>query len=59
MLLVQALCDGSGGNHGVEALEIENVYDPQATGFADLNGAQPVFVVKSRITLERLGGGSK
>lgn len=37
----------------IEALEIQNVYDPQATGFADLNGAQPVLVVKSRIRLER------
>ena len=37
----------------IEALEIQNVYDPQATGFADLNGAQPVAVVKSRLTLER------
>ena len=37
----------------IEALEIQNVYDPQATGFADLNGAQPVAVIKSRLTLER------
>jgi hypothetical protein len=29
------------------------VYDPQATGFADLNGAQPVNVIKSRLRLER------
>jgi len=37
----------------IEALEIQNVYDPQATGFADLNGAQPVATVKSRLTLSR------
>ena len=37
----------------IEALEIQNVYDPQASGFADLNGAQPVATVKSRLTLSR------
>ena len=38
---------------GVLGLEIHSVYDPQATGFGDLNGASPVLVVKSRLALTR------
>ena len=38
---------------GILGLEIHSVYDPQATGFGDLNGASPVLVVKSRLALTR------
>ena len=31
----------------------ESTYDPAATGFADLAGAQPLVVVKSRLRLAR------
>ena len=37
----------------IEALSIENLFDPTATGFADLAGATPVLTVKARIALVR------
>ena len=37
----------------IQALSIENLFDPTQTGFADLAGAEPVMTVKARLTLER------
>lgn len=37
----------------LEALAIENVFDPTQTGFADLSGATPVLTIKARLSLER------
>jgi hypothetical protein len=37
----------------VDALAIENVFDPTQTGFADLAGATPVLTVKARLVYER------
>lgn len=55
---VQARYKWEGGADGssparIDALEIASLYDPTATGFADLAGASPVVVSKSRLTLER------
>ena len=37
----------------IEALAIENVFDPTQTGFADLSGATPVLTIKARLRFER------
>ena len=36
-----------------EALELEEIYDPTQTGFADLSGATPVIKSKARLTYSR------
>lgn len=41
------------GSVVIEALERVSWFDPTQTGFADLKGASPSLVVKSRIRLER------
>jgi hypothetical protein len=38
----------------IEALELEQIFDPTATGFADLSGATPVLATKARLTMTRL-----
>lgn len=38
----------------IEALELNQLYDPTATGFADLSGATPVLTWKARLVLTRL-----
>jgi len=38
----------------IEALELEQVFDPSATGFTDLAGASPVLTVKARLTYSRI-----
>lgn len=37
----------------IEGIELTSTYDPKATGFGDLNGAQPVIITKSRLQLLR------
>ena len=37
----------------IEGLEISSVFDPSATGFGDLAGAQPLVVVKTRLLFAR------
>ncbi len=38
----------------IKALEIEHLFDPTSTGFADLAGAKPVLTTKARITMDRI-----
>jgi hypothetical protein len=38
----------------IEALELEQMFDPTATGFADLSGATPVLATKARLIMTRL-----
>lgn len=38
----------------LEAIELQETFDPKATGFGDLAGATPVLRVKNRLTFERL-----
>eukprot|EP00967_Tisochrysis_lutea_P090862 scaffold130176_cov30-Tisochrysis_lutea.AAC.1 len=38
----------------IEGIEIEQIFDPTATGFADLAGATPVLTTKARLTMTRL-----
>eukprot|EP00310_Coccolithus_braarudii_P022685 CAMPEP_0183340838 /NCGR_PEP_ID=MMETSP0164_2-20130417/7257_1 /TAXON_ID=221442 /ORGANISM="Coccolithus pelagicus ssp braarudi, Strain PLY182g" /LENGTH=255 /DNA_ID=CAMNT_0025511039 /DNA_START=6 /DNA_END=773 /DNA_ORIENTATION=- len=38
----------------IEAIELEQVFDPTATGFADLVGATPVLTAKARLTFQRI-----
>jgi len=38
----------------IEGLEIEQLFDPTSTGFADLAGATPVLTTKARLTMTRL-----
>lgn len=44
----------SGAVNVIEALELEQMFDPTATGFADLSGATPVLATKARLTMTRL-----
>lgn len=37
----------------IQGLELVSTYDPRLSGFGDLNKAEPVLVVKSRLRLER------
>lgn len=41
------------GVRQIEALELQQIYDPTQTGFADLAGATPVLTIKSRLILTR------
>lgn len=55
--IVDARDDAAGGDGArvaIEALERVSWFDPTQTGFADLKGASPSLVVKSRIRLERV-----
>ena len=37
----------------IEALELTQIFDPTATGFADLAGATPVLTIKARLVFTR------
>ena len=37
----------------IEALELTQIFDPTATGFADLAGATPVLTFKQRLEFTR------
>ena len=41
----------------IEGLEIEQIFDPTQTGFADLAGASPVLTTKARLLYSRIGNG--
>lgn len=49
-----AATDGAAPARVIEALELREIFDPTATGFADLAGATPVLRVKSRLRLDRI-----